>query len=245
MTEQQIKDGFDRLEAGVTPPVDALVRVERRMVSRRRRRRTSLAGGGALALLVAAGLVVSAVSGDDGAGAQVATDPGTGPTSTLAMTRPDGSTVSFPDVTVSCRPPVTDAGDPISTAAGRIWMYSPIRVTGSEDADDIDLRAPFVYFEGTVDRIQGDRTFTLPDDSGRATEDLPMILFAADPRGPHHNEVSSQEGDSSGTVRVLEASCDPTPMLRLEVDATLGSEVEGPPVQLDGIVDGARSPSSP
>jgi len=237
MTEQQIKDGFDRLEAGAAPPVDALVRVERRMATRRRRRRTAIAGGGTLGVLVAAALAVSALSGDDGAGAQVATDPSTGPTSSLAMTRPDGSTVPFPDVTVSCRPPVTEAGDPMSTATGRIWMYSPIRVAGSEDAGDIDLKAPFVYFEGVVDKIQGDRTFVLPDDSGRATEDLPAILFVADTDGPDGNEVSSQEEDSAGTVRVLEASCDPVPVLRLEVDTTLGSEVEGPALAVTGTLE--------
>lgn len=233
MTEQQIKDGFDRLEAAVTPPADALVRVERRMTTRRRRRRTAVAGGGALGVLVAAGLAVSALSGD-GEGASVATDRPSGPTSTLVMTRPDGSTVSFPDVTVSCRPPVTDGGDPISTEPGRIWMYSPILVSGSEDTDDASLEEPFVYFEGVVSRIRGDQTFTFPDESHVATEDLPMILFVGDTHGPEGNEVSSQEGGSTGTVRVREASCEPVPVLRLEVDTTLASEDEGPALGLRG-----------
>jgi hypothetical protein len=241
MTEQQIKDGYERLEAGVAPPVDALVRVERRMATRRRRRRTAAAGASALGVLAVGGLAVAALSGDDpGRGAEVATDPSAGPVSTLVMTRSDGSTVAFPDVTVSCDPPVTDAGDPISEAAGRIWMYSPIRTTGSEAADDVDLEEPFVYFEGSLAKIERGETFTFPDEASPATDMLPMIMFAADPAGTvegRANEASSQEMTAVGTVRVLEAACEPAPMLRLDVDLTLGSEVEGPPLGLAGVVE--------
>ena len=54
------------------------------------------------------------------------------------------------------------------------------------------------------------------------------VLFAAeagDGGGKRPNEVSSAGGDAAGTMKVLEASCDPTPVLRLEVDTTLSSEV--------------------
>ena len=138
MTEQQITDGYRRLDEALAGPPDALVRVERRMATRRRRRRTALAGGGALAVLAVAGVTVVALSGGNGDGAPVAVDP-TGPRSTLVLTRADGSTVDFSDVTVSCEPPVTDAGDPMSEGPGRIWMYSPIRTSGSEDTDDVEL----------------------------------------------------------------------------------------------------------
>jgi hypothetical protein len=47
------------------------------------------------------------------------------------------------------------------------------------------------------------------------------------------SEVASST-DSSGTVRVLHASCDPTPVLELEVDATLGSEVGKESLDLAG-----------
>ena len=175
-------------------------------------------------------------------GPQVATEAPSGPTSTLVLTREDGSTVPFPDVTISCTPPVTEAGDPISSGEGRIWMYSPIAFRGSEDTGDVEVEEPFVYFEGVVRKLQGDRTFTFPEQNEQhnlATEDMPMILFAADPdsAGPHGaNEVSSQESKTTGTVRVVKASCDPTPVLELVVDSSLGSEVDGPNLSLAGTV---------
>ena len=62
-----------------------------------------------------------------------------------------------------------------------------------------------------------------------------MILFMADSEGTGRaNEVSSSEAGAAGTVRVLEASCDPVPVLRLEVDMTLGSEVEQNTLDLAG-----------
>jgi hypothetical protein len=48
--------------------------------------------------------------------------------------------------------------------------------------------------------------------------------------------VSSSEGRSAGTVRIVEASCDPTPVLRLEMDATLDSEVGQASLGLQGAV---------
>ncbi|HYF74578.1 MAG TPA: hypothetical protein VD864_17240, partial [Nocardioides sp.] len=116
----------------------------------------------------------------------------------------------------------TAAGDPVAQPPGRIWMYSPINVTGTEKDDDARVVEPFVYFEGIVAKLQGDRTFDLPIWGPGDSETYPLTLFMADTVGP--NEVASST-ESSGTVRVLRASCDPVPVLELEVDATLGSEV--------------------
>lgn len=66
-----------------------------------------------------------------------------------------------------------------------------------------------------IDRI---RRLRRPGDSSS----YPITLFVADPED--QDEVATST-DSSGTVRVLRASCDPTPVPALEVDATLGSEV--------------------
>jgi hypothetical protein len=78
------------------------------------------------------------------------------------------------------------------------------------------------------DLTQGDRTVDVssngPDDSPSG----PLVLFMADsPDGARRaNEVSSTaSGAGSGSVRVLRASCSPTPVLELEVDATLASEL--------------------
>lgn len=224
MTEQQIRDGYEQLDSALSPPLDAQDRVAHRVRQRRQRRRARVTV--AVAVMVAGGgTAVALASGENGTTPRFAVEPRPGVTSTLVVTRPDGSTQAFPDVTVSCDPPVTAAGDPIDSGRGRIWLYSPIRLEGEvEHEDDAELLQPFVYMEGVVSELQGDRTFSLPVDGPGDSETYPLILFVADTEGgPDGNEVVSS-GDSSGTVRVLRAACEPTPVLELEVDATLGSE---------------------
>lgn len=235
-TEQQIEDGYARLGEALAPPLDVAARVQRRVAVRRRRRRVGVVAGSLVAVVAAGGGVVAATSGDDGPGDTVAVDQPQGPVSTLVMTRPDGSTYAFPDVTVTCDPPQTAGGDPISSAAGRIWMYSPMEITGSEEANDAMVLEPFVYFEGVVAKLRQDRTFEMPVWGPGDSDSYPLTLFIADTEGgPDGNEVASSAG-GSGTVRVLEASCDPTPVLRLEVDATLASEEGKQDLQIAGEV---------
>jgi hypothetical protein len=96
---------------------------------------------------------------------------------------------------------------------------------------------PFVYFEGRIDELQGDRPFTLPVDGPGDSDSYPFVLFAADTEGsPEGNEVSSATGGAAGTVRVLRAACEPTAVLELEVDATLGSEEGRQSLDLAGTV---------
>ena len=233
MTEEQIKHGYDRLDGAITPPLDAEERVARRVTARRRHRRTAVVGVATLGVLAVGGTVVALASGDDGSGTPVATDTGSAPVSTLVLTRPDGSTVAFPDVTVSCDAPKTAAGDPVDDSAGRIWMYSPMKFTGSEDGGDVRVTEPFVYFEGIVAKLQGGRTLDLPVWGPGDSSTYPMTLFVAD--NVDDNEAASSAG-GSGTVRVVRAACEPTPVLELEVDATLASEVQKAPLDLAGRV---------
>lgn len=209
MTEEQIKDGYDRLDGALAPPPDAAHRVERRVAARRRHRRTAVAGVATLGVLAVGGTVVALASGDDGTGPTVATDPGSAPVSTLVMTRPDGSTYAFEAITLSC--------DKTGT---RITARSPRHFEGRFATE------PFVQIDGLVAKLQGDRTLDLPTDGPGGSDSFPLTLFIADSEGTNRsNETSSPEQASSGTVRVLRASCEPTPALELEVDATLGSEV--------------------
>lgn len=226
MTEQQIRDGYDRLDGALAPPLDAAQRVERRVAARRRHRRTAVAGVAALGVLAVGGTVVALVGGDDGTGPQVATDPGSDPVSTLVMTRPDGSTYAFDDVTVSCRPP---AGEEGRAPGESIWMTSPRKLDGQRALE------PFLYFQGVVAKLQGDRTLTLPVDGPGGSETYPMVLFIGDSEGAaRSNELSSAEMESRGTVRVLRAACEPVPVLELQVDAALGSELEQNSVDVAG-----------
>ena len=82
MTEEQIKDGYDRLDGALAPPPDAAQRVERRVAARRRHRRTAVAGVATLGVLAVGGTVAALASGDDGTGPTAATDRGSAPVST-------------------------------------------------------------------------------------------------------------------------------------------------------------------
>ncbi|HYF74793.1 MAG TPA: hypothetical protein VD864_18340, partial [Nocardioides sp.] len=101
MTEEQIKDGYARLDGALAPPTDVAERVQRRVGARRRRRRTTTVAGTLVAVVAVGGGVVAATSGDDGPGDTIAVDQPPQPPSTLVLTRPDGSTYAFPDVTIS------------------------------------------------------------------------------------------------------------------------------------------------
>ena len=216
MTEEQIKDGYDRLDSAAHPPQDAFDRIERRMGVRRRRRRIGLAAGTAVAVAAVGGIAAVSLSGsDDGREGVVAVDP---PPYSLVMTRPDGSTFEFADVTISCDPPGAVSGGQTGDGS-RVYLSSPILIEGEM------VTQPFVMIEGIVAKLQEPRTFTLPTDGADgSSESMPLTVFIADNEGaPDGNEVASSSG-GAGTVRVIRASCDPTPVLQLEVDATLSSE---------------------
>lgn len=215
--DQQITEAYVRLGTALAPPPDIAVRVERRVVVRRRRRRTALAGAAALVVAAAVGGAVAFGSGGDPDGDTIATDR-PGPQGSFVLTRPDGSTYEFSDLTVTCDK--TPSGDKVEP--GKILLYSPF---DSPDGGE-SLKAPFLFFEAVVAKADG-KTFTLPDDRGGSPDEV-FVLFAADPKpsGKPGNEVSSAQPGAAGTVRVLHASCDPSPVLELEVDTTLGSELE-------------------
>ena len=217
MTEEQIRDGYERLDSGLHAPQDAFDRVERRMGARRRSRRVG-AGAGTPAVVAAVGgyAALSMGGSDDGREGLVAVDP---PPYSLVMTRPDGSTFTFEDLTISCDPPAPVGGGAGTGDLSRVYLSSPFVGDGER------LDKPFVYIEANLAKLEQPRTFSLPIDSMEgSTESLPLTIFIADPEGaPDGNEVVSSSG-STGTVRVTQASCDPTPVLEIEVDATLASE---------------------
>lgn len=224
MTEEQIRDGYERLDSALHAPMDALDRVERRMRARRRRRRAGIGVGAAVAVAAIGGYVaVSAGGSDDGRKGLVGVDT---PPDSLVMTRPDGSTYAFEDVTVTCDAPGGEGG------ARRLLLSSPRRIDGER------VLQPFVMIEADVAELDGPRTFTLPVESADgSSESLPMTVFVADTEGaPDGNEVVSSTG-STGTVRVIRASCDPTPVLELELDVTLASEEQAEDGQMKQSLD--------
>lgn len=233
MSEQQIQDGFDRLQGALAPPVDAAERVQRRVRARRRHRRTALVGAGALVVAGAAGGAVVLGSGDDGTDRVVASDPGTQQGGSFTLTRADGSTIVVDDLTVSCDQAPGPIGEPAEP--GHLYLSSPFLLDESEER----LEQPFLYLDLDTRRTDG-RDLTLPVESrSGSSEDRALLLFAADADGSgdgpdRANEVSSAEPGAGGTVRVLRASCDPVPVLELEVDAALGSEVQQGAWRIEG-----------
>jgi len=226
--DDDIRAAYARLGESLDAPMDTLARIEHRVGVRRRRRRAAVAGVGTLGVLAVGGLVMAGLSGDDGTGQTVATEP---PPAALSLTRPDGTTYTFEGVQVSCDPPDFAGGDPTGSGPDRIYAWSPMLLTEDEDM----IRQPFVYLEGRVDKLGDDQTFTLPIDGPGDSQSYPLTLFVADTEGAADgNEVSSATGGAAGTVTIEEASCDPAPVLRLTVDATLGSEEGKQSLQLSG-----------
>lgn len=231
MSEQQIRDGFERMEGALAPPLDTLERVDRRVQSRLRRRRAGVAGVTALGVAAVGATLVVGLTGDDGTGTPVAVDPPAG----LVMERPDGSTVAFDDIRVSCDPPVANGDRPIERASkDRIWAYSPIEFSGSLDDEAVVPTKPFVLIQGILSQLGEEQVFEYPIEGPEGASPEPINVFVADTEGAADgNELSSSVGDT-GTVRVLEASCEPVPVLRLEISGTLASEEGKQSVDLAG-----------
>ena len=222
MTEQQIKDGFEQLAGALAPPVDAPDRGDRRVRVRRRRRRAGVAGAALVAVVATAGTAIALSGGDDAGGDLVATDPAGLPQSTLVLTRADGSTYAFDDVTVTCDEPFQGA----ATGPGqRIYLSTPRHIEGKR------VTEPWLYVEAILDDVAAGKELTFPTDWSSSSDEYPLIVFVADTDG---NEAASSAGTEKGTVRVLEASCAPVPVLRLEMDMSLGSEVSQEPLRVAG-----------
>ena len=136
------------------------------------------------------------------------------------LTRPDGSTFELSDLILSCDGPFGKASG-ARQGPQRIWLTSPFPFGADGQRQP---EQPFLVFEGIVEKIDG-RTFRLPFDADDGSSDSrAFVLFAVDPEvAPSEtraNEVSSAEEGAAGSVVVTRASCDPVPVLELEVDAT-------------------------
>lgn len=218
MTEEQIRDGYERFDSSLHAPMDAVHRVEQRMAVRRRRRRAGTAVAAAVVVAAVGGYVAvsSGGSGEAPDSNVVAVDP---PPPALVLTRPDGSTYEFEDLRISCDPPTAFGGEPGAGDGTRVYLYSPILLTGER------ITQPFVMVDLALKGLEEPRTLELPlADGGGSEEGPPLTVFVADTEGaPDGNEVVSS-GSSTGTLTITRASCDPTPVLEMEVDATLASE---------------------
>ncbi len=124
MTEQQIQDGFDRLQGALAPPGDVADRVQKEIGARRRRRRTALAGVGVLVVAGTAGGVALLGSGGEPDGSKVVasdTSDQQGGSFTLTRDRRLDDRARRPHAQL--RPAAGPGGEPAQP--GHLYLYSP------------------------------------------------------------------------------------------------------------------------
>ena len=224
------------LDVAPRPPLDE---VAARIVQRRRRRR-GVAVAGSAGLVAAAAIVVVQVGGGDGDARKDVAGPSEG---VLTVTKADGSTFIFSEFRITCEP----------DTAGR---ESVLVTSGPDQLDGDLLPAPIFYFEVPVENAAGEaRTYELPAErEPRADQpdlgdgvvlekgvppitDPKFVMFVATEqttKNAENNEVSSSKKGSEGTLEVGGASCGADPSIDFTVHGTLGSEVDQPPLQIDG-----------
>lgn len=243
-TDDDIHVAYGCFGDALAPPTDLAERVGRRIAVRRRRRRTALTGTGLAVVAVVTGIALSHGGDED---RSAAADPrgSYDPTSTLVLTRADGSTYTFDEVSVTCEPADSPGGGRVAE------LTSPFRLDGPEDSAT-RLLVPFLQVRVPVDGLPVGEPVDLRSTSraSRAALDPEspsdlsdlrtpgLVLFMADSVGGRDsNEVASSQPGTDGSLTVLEASCEPVPVLRFRVEAALGSEVDQGPLGLAGEVD--------
>lgn len=157
--------------------------------------------------------LLAAACGDDAS--DDAADERSDEPTRLVVTKADGSEVVFDEVTATCGP---SEEHPDSVV---------LRLEGM--ADDAHL-----FSEIVPEDVAGGRTFDLPIDSGdeeQGNKHLHVFVGAAPDL-----ETSTTQEESSGTLEVVRASCDPVEV-ELTMDATLGSEYhDGEELDVEGRV---------
>ena len=134
--------------------------------------------------------------------------------SELVFTKPDGTTFTLRPEALACRPSEYD---------------DDVQVVGIEDYE----RPDYLVVEVVPADVAGGATFDLPLTAGDM-QDGPANAFVF--YGSKDFEVSTSQEESSGTLEVASASCDPV-SLELTIDATLASEFGGESLDVRGHLD--------
>jgi hypothetical protein len=231
MNEQDILEAYRDLSTPPSPPTDVLDRVHSR-IGRRRTARRGVAGIAAVAAIGGAGVVILGGSDRTSESDLVATDPGA--TSTITFTHVAGGTYTFAAADLGILCTTRDSGGE-TLILTRADLVDDLRAE-REPSQGVLAAAPLLYVELLVDQVEPGQEFQLPYEStsGDSGDRLMTFFVASEEGGPRANEVSSAEPGAAGVVTVHEATCGPTPSLWIEIDATLGSEVEQPPLAIKG-----------
>ncbi|WP_109507736.1 hypothetical protein [Nocardioides speluncae] len=124
----------------------------------------------------------------------------------LTFTKPDGDTFTVVPKKVTCGP--SD-------------HYESVQVVKVNDFD----KSSILLIDVVPDKVDGE-TFELPVDAGDEEGAANALLFYSAERAELDVEVSTAQEDSSGTLTIVRAGCDPA-MLELDIDAHLDSELNG------------------
>jgi hypothetical protein len=139
----------------------------------------------------------------------------------LVFTRSDGSSYEIKDAVAKCIEHRTLPGVKVVRLVAPANRRQSLGSDGKEPVLVVDVA---LGVQGTMKLPLQERDYdTGPSD---------VVVFGADPE--RHNELSGTVEEASGEVTVLEATCDPEPRLSVAVDATLGSEIGQPKVQVEG-----------
>jgi hypothetical protein len=163
---------------------------------------------------VVAGTAIEGASDDD---PDKVSDPADG----LTFTRAVGTTYELHDAIAEC---IDDPEHP-GTEVVRLTSpakYEKIFVKGR-------ITKPYFYVQalpGTKGRAD------LPLSGGDESTAPPVAVFGVD--SADQNELSGDAEVATGSIVVLEATCDPEPRLSFTILATLGSELGMPPMHVAG-----------
>lgn len=137
------------------------------------------------------------------------------PAAGFTVTREDGSTYRLVSFVATC--PDLPAGDP---DAGFVHGFASSAGT-TVDPTASELPDGPVAVVRVKDGVADGTRVELPhsEEYGAEVDGISFFVLDGD------NEASSGEDDAAGWLEVLHASCEPTPVLEVRIEATLGSEV--------------------
>lgn len=151
------------------------------------------------------------------------------PENGVTFTRSGGSTFEIHDGAVDCGP--ADEDEEVTV----VRMSAPATISRRGRK----VLEPFLIVTAEPG---SEGSYELPLDGGDLSEGRtpPVTIFGVD--SEDGNELSGSVEVSTGAVRILEATCDPSPTLSFTIRATLGSEYgDMPTMHVEGGLDAPTS----
>lgn len=132
----------------------------------------------------------------------------------FTVTRPDGSTFELVNFVAICRD--FPEGDP---DAGYVEAWASLAGTRIDPNADTEPKGPAARIL-VLDDVPDGTQLDLPFEETYGSEETGFVFTVGDRR----NTATSAEEEAAGNVEIIRASCEPTPVLEVRIDATLGSE---------------------